>query len=98
MIKCPDTQGNIVKIATVIASEYEDKFFIPVLSYGVATLTALSRVNDNDHWASDVFFGAGIGYFTGKAIVNLNREKDNKFTILPVISEKCRGILVEYNF
>ena len=85
-------------IATVIACEYEDKFLIPALSYGIATLTALSMVNDNAHWASDVFFGAGIGYFIGKAIVNLHRGKDNKFTILPVITEKCRGILVEYNF
>ena len=85
-------------IATVMACEYEDKFLIPALSYGIATLTALSRVNDNAHWASDVFFGAGIGYFTGKAIVNLHRGKDNKFTIFPVITEKGCGILAVYNF
>jgi membrane-associated phospholipid phosphatase len=42
------------------------------LAYGIATLTALSRVNDNAHWASDVFFGAIIGYFTAKAIMALN--------------------------
>lgn len=59
-------------IATVIASEYRDKAFVPPLAYGIATLTALSRVNDNAHWASDVFFGAIIGYFTAKAIMALN--------------------------
>ncbi len=59
-------------IATVIASEYRDKTFIPPLAYGIATLTALSRVNDNAHWASDVFFGAIVGYFTAKAIIALN--------------------------
>lgn len=42
-------------IATVIASEYRDKAFIRPLAYGIATLTAFSRVNDNAHWASDVF-------------------------------------------
>ena len=59
-------------IATVIASEYGDKAFVPPLVYGIATLTALSRVNDNSHWASDVFFGAIIGYFTARAIMTLN--------------------------
>ena len=62
-------------IATVIASEYRDKAFIPPLAYGIATLTALSRVNDNAHWASDVFFGAVIGYFTAKAIIAQNNGK-----------------------
>ncbi len=61
-------------IATVIASEYRDKAFVPPLAYGIATLTALSRVNDNDHWASDVFFAAVIGYFTAKAVVALNSD------------------------
>ncbi len=64
-------------IATVIASEYGDKAFVPPLVYGIATLTALSRVNDNVHWASDVFFGAVIGYFTAKAIIALNNNKIN---------------------
>lgn len=59
-------------IATVIASEYRDKAFIRPLAYGIATLTTLSRVNDNAHWASDVFFGAIVGYFTAKAIIALN--------------------------
>jgi len=64
-------------IATVIASEYGDKAFVSPLAYGIATLTALSRVNDNSHWASDVFFGAVIGYFTAKAIIALNNNKIN---------------------
>ena len=59
-------------IATVIASEYRDKAFVAPLVYSIATLTTLSRVNDNAHWASDVFFGAIIGYFTAKAIMALN--------------------------
>jgi len=44
------------------------------LAYGIATLTALSRVNDNAHWASDIFFGAVIGYFTAKAIIAQNNK------------------------
>ena len=86
-------------IATVIASEYDDKVLIPPLAYGIATLTALSRVNDNDHWASDVFFGSAIGYFTAKAIIGLHdSKKDRNFSILPVINGKQCALLFSYNF
>ncbi|GAB4547017.1 MAG: phosphatase PAP2 family protein [Thermodesulfovibrionia bacterium] len=86
-------------IASVIASEYKDKPIVPILSYSIATLTALSRVNDNKHWASDVFFGAGIGYFTGKAIVSLHTGKEvERLSILPFVSDEYSGIMAEYRF
>lgn len=59
-------------IGGVIAKEY-NRGFIPYVAYGIPTLTALSRVNDNCHWASDVFFGSCLGLFTAHAIVNLHR-------------------------
>lgn len=65
-------------IATVFASYYDHTGFIPPLAYTMATLTAWSRVNDNAHWASDVFFGAFVGYFAGKAI--LDTDSDNNIT------------------
>ncbi len=86
-------------IAVVIASEYRNKIFVPALSYSIATLTALSRVNDNAHWASDVFFGSVIGYFTGRAIVSLNANKgDEKLTVFPVIDDGYAGLLLRYKF
>jgi membrane-associated phospholipid phosphatase len=59
-------------IATVIAYEYQDQLVVPVICYTIATLTALSRVNDNDHWASDIFFGSATGFFTGRAIYKMS--------------------------
>jgi len=87
-------------IATVIASEYDNRVFIPPLIYGIATLTALSRVNDNAHWASDVFFGSAIGYFTAKAIVGLHskEKKDRGVTVFPVINDKYTALLMSYRF
>lgn len=64
-------------IATVLANEYSDNIFVGTLAYSVATMVALSRVNDNEHWASDVFFGAAIGYFTAKTITSLHKPKKN---------------------
>lgn len=86
-------------IVTVIASEYEERAWIPPLAYGLATLTALSRVNDNAHWASDVFVGSAIGFFTAKAIVNLHRSESGRtLSFLPTVDTKQIGFAVSYRF
>jgi membrane-associated phospholipid phosphatase len=72
-------------IATPIATEYKDNIIIPPLAYGLASLVGWSRMNDNKHWASDVFIGASLGYFTGKAVCMLHSKgNESRFTILPV--------------
>lgn len=86
-------------IATVLASEYDDNILIPLSLYSIAALTALSRVNDNAHWASDVFFGSAIGYFTAKAIIGLHdNKKDRSVTVLPVINDRQAALLFSYQF
>src|SRR6476620_1502831 len=56
--------------ATVFAMEYRDRPLIPIISYTAASLIGLSRITENKHWASDVFAGAALGFFTGKLVVN----------------------------
>jgi membrane-associated phospholipid phosphatase len=64
-------------IATIIASEYKEYKVVPVICYSIATLTGLSRINDNKHWASDVLMGAALGYGMAKVIYNKNNWKVN---------------------
>ena len=86
-------------IATVIASEYNEYRFIPPLAYGAATLCSLSRVNDDEHWASDVFFGSALGYFTAKAIIRFHdNKKGGNLTLLPIIDNSKTGLLITYKF
>jgi len=40
---------------------------IGLISYGLATLVAVSRMNDEKHYLSDVIFGAGLGMAVGRA-------------------------------
>ncbi|MEN6309500.1 MAG: phosphatase PAP2 family protein [Anaerohalosphaeraceae bacterium] len=61
-------------VATVIATEYQGKRGVPQMAYGLAALTSLSRVNDNQHWASDVFAGSVIGYYTAKLVTKRHAE------------------------
>lgn len=86
-------------IATVIASEYKSNPFIPVFAYSLAALSALSRVNDNAHWASDVFVGSAIGFFTAKAVIALHaNDSQRRFTLLPISDGKKSFILISFNF
>lgn len=57
-------------IATVFAMQYKDKPMIPVISYSAATLVGISRLTEHQHWASDVFAGAVIGYLCGRQVVS----------------------------
>ncbi len=79
-------------IASVIADEYGDHKWVPILSYGYATLISTSRVLAEEHFTSDVFVGAAIGFFIGRYVVHtqrMHREHSGKFRsklLTPVIS------------
>lgn len=56
--------------ATVFASEYKSKIYVPIIAYSLATAIGLSRITENQHWATDVLMGAAIGFLAGKNVVN----------------------------
>jgi membrane-associated phospholipid phosphatase len=91
--------STVFAIATVIANEYEDVPYIKPISYGIATMTGLSRINDEKHWASDVFFGAALGYFTSKTLLRLHSNKKGQhFTIYPRADRNGGGIVLAKRF
>lgn len=54
--------------------------FVTPASYGAATLVGFARLFKNEHWASDVVAGAGIGTFSGILFDRYNRRyPDNVF-------------------
>jgi membrane-associated phospholipid phosphatase len=81
-------------IATVIALEYWDTKWVPIVSFGLAGLTAVYRLAVNDHWASDVLAGSALGLAIG-SLVYFNTNK--KLLIIPVSSTGIGATLV-YNF
>ena len=60
---------SVFAVATVVAGMYREQTWVGTLAYSLAGLTALSRVHDEKHWASDVLAGAALGYATGKFVV-----------------------------
>lgn len=66
-------------VATVFATMYRDRPWIPVVAYGAATLVGLSRITENRHWSTDVAVGAALGYITGKqAVHNYHMHHDDE--------------------
>ena len=55
-------------VATVFATEYKDKPWVPIISYTTASLIGASRITENKHWITDVIVGTALGYVTGKLV------------------------------
>ncbi len=77
-------------VASVISSQYSDYKWVAPVSYTLASLTALSRIYDDQHWFSDVILGSSIGYFTGKFIYNYRKDQD--LVVLPIFDNESYGI------
>jgi membrane-associated phospholipid phosphatase len=62
--------------AAVVAETHEwwprSTWYVAPLMFGGATAVGLSRMYDNQHWASDVVMGAAIGTFAGLKTVRFN--------------------------
>ncbi len=61
-------------LATVISDSYPEKAWVSILSYSLATGVAISRVYDDEHWASDAIIGAALGYAIGKSVTFLMKN------------------------
>lgn len=84
-------------LATVVAAESDGPYVVPA-AYGMASLVALSRLNDNEHWSSDAFLGAAIGYFTARAVLRYHKKKNIPFALLPDVSGDRYGVLMLCRF
>lgn len=80
-------------VATVVATAYRHTVWVPIVCYSLATGAALSRIYDNDHWASDVLVGSVIGFAIGKLVV----RNEGKLKVLPV-APTGPGISLVYSF
>ena len=64
-------------VATVFASAYKNNPWVSIVSYTTASLIGASRITENKHWITDVVVGAGLGFVTGKLVVNNYRHYVN---------------------
>ena len=65
---------NAFAFASTVSRETEifaprSRWYVGTVMYGAAALVGVSRMYNNDHWASDVVAGAGIGTLIGLKVV-----------------------------
>lgn len=68
-------------ISIVMARRIESKP-LKILFYSLAATTALSRMHSNDHWLSDIAFGAAMAWACNKAVARrlaTNGTRNNRF-------------------
>jgi len=68
-------------LATVVAMQYRESVWVPILAYATATGVALSRETENKHWLSDSLVGSVLGYVIGRLVVRNHRSR---YHITPV--------------
>ena len=56
-------------VATVVSGRYGAHRWVPWVAYAAATALSLTRLPDQAHFPSDIFFGAALGYSIGHCVV-----------------------------
>ena len=75
--------------ATVLQNHYGWKLGLP--AYIVATYSGVSRIYDNQHWASDVVLGAAVGIASGRTATL--RLRQTQMTVAPLAVPGGGGVM-----
>ena len=87
---------NAFALASAVAA-HSNGWIIPTIAYSVASGVAASRLNDNVHWASDVFAGALIGAATGRFVAHRHQKtRRADITIVPLIAPRSAGLSLRF--
>ncbi|MFI5345630.1 MAG: phosphatase PAP2 family protein [Elusimicrobiota bacterium] len=85
-------------VATTFATEYGDVPGVAPAAYALAALTGASRIYNNQHWASDVFVGGALGYFTAKSVARAHADKDGRWSFQAYPLPRGAGASIAFRF
>ena len=81
--------------ASVLATHYRDKLWVPITVYSLATMEGLARIYAQKHWSTDVLVGAALGYAIGTYVV---KHSNCNFILTPVVSSNYSGLSLSFSF
>jgi membrane-associated phospholipid phosphatase len=94
--------SNAFALAAVAERQYGWKAGLP--AYTLASLVAVSRLQRNKHYLSDVMAGATLGYIVGRTVVRVNGKPLDtprggaQLSLSPVVGRRTRGIAATVTF
>lgn len=100
----PSTHAALSFTLATVVSEYADRPWASVAAYTGATLVALGRIEQRDHFVSDVAAGAAIGILSAKAVMlrhrtlRLDAGRRVDLSCAPVWTGNRAGLLVKLTF
>ena len=93
--------SNAFTLAAVAERHYGWKVGVP--AYALASAVAVSRLQRNKHYLSDVMAGATLGYIVGRTVVRVNGQplkspRGPQLSLSPVISKRTRAVVARVEF
>jgi len=87
-------------LAGTFSEVYKDEYpWVPWVLYPIAAGTALSRIDRDKHWASDVFVGGLIGYLMAATVVKYSPFlEENNISFRPMNLEEGNGAILVKRF
>jgi hypothetical protein len=82
-------------LASGLAIRYRELPIVGIVAYTLAVCTGFSRINDNAHWASDVFTGYVIGWYCGRVVAGSHVHRCGP-DLLPYFDGDRAGILLSF--
>jgi membrane-associated phospholipid phosphatase len=94
-------------LASVVAHEYNENVLYPIAAYGLASLVSFSRLSGQNHFPSDIFAGAALGWFTGRYVFkthvdhSIHRRPESKLStlrpqVMPRFDSEYRGVVLSW--
>ena len=82
-----------------VVDEYEG-FATALPIYVLGGLIGWSRIDEQDHDLSDVFFGAALGYVIGKTVGRQHHQQDSRMRFMPYSHplQPAAGLAAEVRF
>ncbi|MHB1688695.1 MAG: phosphatase PAP2 family protein [Ignavibacteriaceae bacterium] len=77
----PSGHSTVAFILSTVLSRNAGSPVLKVLAYLPAVLTMISRVYQDQHWTSDTFAGAALGYFVGTWVVDQHEQSNSPVKI-----------------
>jgi membrane-associated phospholipid phosphatase len=93
--------SNAFALAAVVERHYGWKGGVP--AYALASAVAVSRLQRNKHYLSDVMAGATLGYLVGRTVVRVNgrpleASRGPRVSVSPILGRRTRALSLAVAF